>query len=509
MLKKITLPAFVSSKLAMYFIHIIKLQAMDSKQFRNYAHQLVDWMADYLENVERMPVKAQCAPGDIYRQLPEEAPAVGEDMDSIFQDFQKIILPGMTHWQSPRFFAYFPANSSFPSILAEMLTATLGAQCMKWETSPAAAELEERMMNWLKEMTGIPGHFHGVIQDTASTATLVAILSAREKHSEFQVNEKGLKWHDNFRIYCSTETHSSIEKAVKIAGLGSQNLVKVAVDEDYRMETGALKKAIESDIKMNNKPICVIATLGTTGSTAIDPLEEIAAVCSRYDIWLHVDAAYAGSALILPEYRWMIKGIEYADSFVFNPHKWLFTNFDCSAYFVKDKYTLLRTLQIVPEYLRTESQGRVNDYCDWGIPLGRRFRALKLWFVIRTYGVKGLQQKLKYHLTLAEELSDIIRRDTEFEIMAPVNFNLVCFRYKPPGTEDTNKLNSLNEALLKKINETGSAYLTHTRLDGHFTLRMVIAQTNVQKSHVQETWKLIKAKAAEVKHIDIGPDNKS
>jgi aromatic-L-amino-acid decarboxylase len=472
---------------------------MDSHQFRNYGHQLVDWMADYLDNVERLPVKAQCNPGEIYRQLPEKAPQEGEEMDRIFQDFQKIILPGMTHWQSPNFFAYFPANSSYPSVLAEMLTATLGAQCMKWETSPAAAELEERVMNWIKEMTGLPNHFHGVIQDTASTATLVAILSAREKYSEFQVNEKGLKWHDNFRIYCSIETHSSIEKAVKIAGIGSQNLVKVAVDEDYRMDVGALKKAIEGDLKSNNKPVCIIATLGTTGSTAVDSLEEIASVCSRYDIWLHVDAAYAGSALILPEYRWMIKGIEYADSFVFNPHKWLFTNFDCSAYFVKDKYTLLRTLQIVPEYLRTESQGKVNDYCDWGIPLGRRFRALKLWFVIRTYGVAGLQKKLKYHISLAEKLSDIIRHDPDFEIMAPVNFNLVCFRYKPAGTDDTELLDKLNETLLRKINQSGKAYLTHTRLEGQFTLRMVIAQTSVEKRHVEAAWDLIKTMAEGIK----------
>lgn len=455
-------------------------------------------MADYLEQVEKLPVKAQSEPGDIYRQLPDKAPMDGERMEDVFRDFIQIILPGMTHWQSPNFFGYFPANSSYPSVLAEMLTATLGAQCMKWETSPAAAELEERLMNWLKEMTGLPRNFQGVIQDSASSATLVAILSAREKHSDYQVNEKGLKWHDNFRVYSSNETHSSVEKAVKVAGLGSHNLVKVAVDEDYRMDVRALKNAIEADLKVNNKPICVVATLGTTGSTAVDPLEEIASICSRYDIWLHVDAAYAGSALILPEYRWMIKGVEYADSFVFNPHKWLFTNFDCSAYFVKDKYALLRTLQIVPEYLKTQNQGKVNDYCDWGIPLGRRFRALKLWFVIRSFGVKGLQDKLKHHLTLAEKLSDVIREDPDFEIMAPVNFNLICFRYKPAGMEETTALDKLNESLLREINRSGKAYLTHTRLDGQFVLRMVIAQTNVEQRHVDQAWKLIREKAGEI-----------
>ena len=465
---------------------------MDNQAFRSYAHEFVDWMADYLEQVEKLPVKAQVEPGDIFRQIPEKAPLKGESMAEIFIDFMNIILPGMTHWQSPNFFAYFPANSSYPSVLAEMLTATLGAQCMKWETSPAAAELEEKMMEWLKEMTGLPKHFHGVIQDTASTATLVAILNAREKHSEFQVNEKGMKWFDSYRVYCSTETHSSIEKAVKIAGIGSQNLVKVGVDDQFRLDPRLLKDSIESDLKVGNKPICVVATLGTTGVTAIDPLEEIANICSRYGIWLHVDAAFAGSALILPEFRWMIKGVEHADSFVFNPHKWLFTNFDCSAYFVKDKYALLRTLQVIPEYLRTQDQGKVNDYCDWGVPLGRRFRSLKLWFVLRSFGTETLQEKLRNHIRMARELAERINQAEEFELMAPVTVNLVCFRYKPKGIEDEKELNRINEVLLKKINDTGQIYLTHTRLNGKYILRMVIGQTNVEQRHVDEAWKLIR-----------------
>ncbi|MFO7615305.1 MAG: pyridoxal-dependent decarboxylase [Bacteroidales bacterium] len=465
---------------------------MDNKVFRKYAHEFVDWMADYLEQVAHLPVKAQTEPGDIFKQISDHPPDEGEEMAEIFIDFMKIIVPGMTHWQSPNFFAYFPANSSYPSILAEMLTATLGAQCMKWETSPAAAELEEKMMNWLKEMTGLPGHFHGVIQDSASTATLVAILTAREKMSDYQVNERGLKWFDNFRIYCSTETHSSIEKAVKIAGLGRKNLVRVGVDGELRMDPRLLKLSIESDLKVGNKPACVVATLGTTGTTAIDPLKEIAEICSRYNIWLHVDAAFAGSALILPEYRWMIKGIKQADSFVFNPHKWLFTNFDCSAYFVKDKYALLRTLQVVPEYLRTADQGKVNDYCDWSVPLGRRFRALKLWFVLRSFGVKTLQEKLRLHLSLARELSEMIARDEDFELMAPVTLNLVCFRYKPKGITNEDDLNKINEDLLKKINKSGEAYMTHTKIDGKFAIRMVVAQTNVAKEHVVNAWKLVR-----------------
>jgi aromatic-L-amino-acid decarboxylase len=470
---------------------------MDNLAFRKYAHEFVDWMADYLEQVEKLPVKAQVEPGDIYRQIPEKPPVKGESMAEIFIDFMNIILPGMTHWQSPNFFAYFPANSSYPSVLAEMLTATLGAQCMKWETSPAAAELEEKVMNWLRGMTGLPRNFQGVIQDSASTATLVAILNAREKHSEFQVNEKGMKWFDNFRVYCSTETHSSIEKAVKVAGIGSQNLVKIGVDDQFRLVPRLLKSAIESDLKVGNKPVCVVATLGTTGVTAIDPLQEIAGICSRYGIWLHVDAAFAGSALILSEFRWMIKGVEHADSFVFNPHKWLFTNFDCSAYFVKDKYSLIRTLQVLPEYLRTQDQGKVNDYCDWSVPLGRRFRALKLWFVLRSFGVAALQEKLRFHILLAKELAERIDQEEGFELMAPVTMNLVCFRYRPKGIDDENELSRINEMLLKKINATGKIYLTHTKLNGKYVSRMLIGQTNVERKHVEEAWKLIRMMSSE------------
>ena len=473
---------------------------MDNKEFRSYAHEFVDWMADYLEQVEKLPVKAQVEPGDIYRQIPDKAPVKGESMAEIFIDFMNIILPGMTHWQSPNFFAYFPANSSYPSLLAEMLTATLGAQCMKWETSPAAAELEEKMMEWLKEMTGLPKHFQGVIQDSASTATLVAILNAREKLSEFQVNEKGMKWFDNFRVYCSTETHSSIEKAVKIAGIGSQNLVKVGVDDRHSLDPRLLKQAIEADLKVGNKAVCVVATLGTTGVTAIDPLAEIAKICSRHGIWLHVDAAFAGSALILPEFRWMIKGVEYADSFVFNPHKWLFTNFDCSAFYVKDKYSLIRTLQVLPEYLRTADQGKVNDYCDWSVPLGRRFRALKLWFVLRNFGTEALQEKLRDHIRMARSLAELIGQEEEFELMAPVTMNLVCFRYKPKDVEDENELNRINEALLKKINDSGKIFLTHTKINGKYVLRMVIGQTNVEQKHVDNAWALVQSSKLDISH---------
>ena len=463
---------------------------LNNDDFRAQAHSFVDWMADYLEKIDKYSVKSKVNPGEIFNQLPNKPPTESENMEQIFQDFQHIILPGITHWQSPNFFAYFPANSSYPSLLAEMLTATLGTQCMIWETSPAAAELEEKVLNWLKSMIGLPESFVGVIQDTASTATLTAILTAREKHSAFQINEQGIQ-DNHYRIYGSTETHSSIEKAVKIAGLGKNNLVKVSVGSDYSMDPKALKKTISDDIVKGLIPVCVVATIGTTGSTAIDSIKEISEICSEFDIWLHVDAAFAGSVLILDEYRWMIDGIEKVDSFVFNPHKWMFTNFDCSAYYVKDKNALIDTFSILPEYLRTQTAGKVNDYRDWGIQLGRRFRALKLWFVIRNFGVNGLKDKIRIHIDLAIKLENWINESKEFEIVTPRNLNLVCFRYHPEQINDIEQLNKLNEDLLHKINESGKMYITHTKLNGIYTLRMVIGQTNVTEDHVKKAWKLI------------------
>ena len=471
---------------------------MDNQSFREQAHLMVDWMADYMGEVENFPVKSQVQPGAIYQSLPGQAPSEGEEMSAIMRDFNDIIMPGITHWQSPNFFAYFPANSSYPSVLAEMLTATLGAQCMLWETSPAATELEELMMNWLKAMTGLPTGWHGVIQDTASTSTLAAILSARERITGFNGNQDGPAALMGLRVYCSAETHSSVEKAVKIAGLGRSNLVKIGVDENFRMDTALLRNAIERDLEAGLKPACVVATLGTTGCTAIDPVAAIAALTSHYNIWLHVDAALAGTALVLPEYRFMTAGIELADSFVFNPHKWMFTNFDCSAYFVKEKEALIRTFEILPEYLKTGTHGKVNDYRDWGVPLGRRFRALKLWFVIRTFGIAGIQQKVREHIRLAGWFKQKIAADDHFELMALVTMNLVCFRLHPKGINDAAELNRLNERLLSRLNSGGKVYLTHTKLNGAYTLRMVIAQTYVQERHVHAAWELIRTIGYEI-----------
>ncbi len=471
---------------------------MNSEQFRNEAHRLADWMADYFEEVESYPVKPDSEPGDILKQLPKHAPGTGESFDDILDDFNDIIMPGMTHWESPNFMAYFPANKSYPSVLAEMLTATLGAQCMSWITSPAATELEERMMEWLRGMTGLPESFTGVIQDTASTATLAALLMARERVSDFGVNEEGFYGRDTYTVYCSSETHSSIEKDVKIAGFGKQNLRKIGVDENYAMDSEQLEAVIRKDLEEGLKPACVVATLGTTGSTAIDPLPEIADICSRYEIFLHIDAAFAGTALLLPEMRGMIEGIEQADSFVFNPHKWMFTNFDCSAFYVRDEALLVRTFEIYPEYLKAPEDERVKNYRDWGIQLGRRFRALKLWFVIRCFGVEGLRKKIRHHLELTAGLKEKIAHNKDFELLAPVPLNTLCFRYCPPHFSDEEKLNELNEQLLNAINKTGKLFITHTKLGGKFTLRMVIGNTNVQQRHVDGAWNLIQQKASEL-----------
>lgn len=472
---------------------------INSKEFRKYAHEFVDWMADYLESIEKLPVKSQVKPGDIYRQIPDNPPEEGESMDQIFKDFQEIILPGMTHWQSPNYFAYFTANSSYPSLLAEMLTSTMAAQCMVWETSPAAAELEEKVLHWLRDMIGLPKMFEGVIQDTASTATLVALLTAREKYTSYRINEIGFQANNYFRIYCSSEAHSSIEKAVKMAGFGRQALVKVDCDDTLAIKPESLVKCIKDDIRSGYIPLCVVAALGTTGTLAIDPLQPMADICEEYDLWLHVDAAFAGTALVLPEQRGMIKGIEQVDSFVFNPHKWMFTNFDCSAYFVKDTESLVWTFEILPEYLKTGTRGTVKDYRDWGVQLGRRFRALKLWFVIRDYGVEGIKQKVQDHIDWATELGEQIQSEPGFELIAPQHLSLVCFRYRPKAANSYDAVNKLNMSLMQKLNESGKIYLTHTRVSGLVTLRMVIAQTYVTRDHVQDAWYLILQTALEMK----------
>jgi len=467
---------------------------MNPDEFRKYAHELVDWMAGYMENVEKYPVKSLVNPGEVFNKIPDSPPSESEPFSALMKDFEEIILPGITHWQNPNFFAYFPANTSPPSILAEMLVSALGAQCMIWETSPAAAELEEKMMIWLRDMIGLPEGFEGVIQDSASTATLAAILTAREKVTGFYVNAEGIKGSGTLKVYCSDQTHSSVEKAVKISGIGRKNLIKIPVRDDFSMNTEKLEEEIMKDIKLGFTPCCVVATIGTTGTTAVDSIRDIGEICRRNGVWLHVDAAMAGTALILPEFQWMLNGKEYIDSFVFNPHKWMFTNFDCTAYFVKDAGTLIRTFEVLPEYLKTRTRGKVNDYRDWGVPLGRRFRALKLWSVIRSYGTDGLKEKVRCHIAIASKLAKMISEETDFEILAPVVISVVCFRYHPAGYNDE-QLNKINEKLNHLLNDSGKLYLSHTALNGKYTLRMVTAQTNVTLEHVERAWINIKSTA--------------
>ena len=464
---------------------------LDLEDFRKIAHEMVEWICDYHSRIEQLPVRSQAKPGSIFDQLPDSAPESGETIDRIVADFDRILLPGMTHWQSPKFFAYFPANASYPSLLAEFLTAGMAAQCMNWDTSPAAAELEERMMNWIRDAIRLPGDWHGVIHDGASMATLTAMLTAREKAVNWEINEKGFQRQPAFRLYCSTEAHSSIEKGARIAGFGRKNLVKIPVDEQLAMNPDLLEKQILSDLSAGLNPLMVVIALGTTGTTAIDPLKRVAEICNKHGLWLHVDAAYAGTALLLPEYQWMIDGIELADSFVFNPHKWMFTHFDCTAYYVRDREALIRTFEILPEYLKTGPATEVNNYRDWGIPMGRRFRALKLWFVIRNYGLEGIRTRLREHIALAANLEQEISRHPSFEIMAPRNLNVVCFRFRPPQMTHSGEIDRLNIELERRVNESGAIFFTHTRVSEAYTLRMVIAQTYVNERHVSEAWQMI------------------
>ena len=458
--------------------------------FFRYHKLITSWISGYFRRIEDLPVKSQVNPGDIYNRIADHIPIKGENLEEIIRDLDDVILPGMTHWQHPNFHAYFAANSSVESLFAEMVSSAMSAQCMIWATSPAAAELEQRMMEWMRDAMGLPAEWEGVIQDTASTASLVSLITARELKTDFKSNYEGVP--NNLRVYCSKETHSSVEKAMAIAGMGRNNLVKIAVDSEQRLSVSLLEEAIKEDIREGLKPCAVVVALGTTGTLAIDPLKEIAKVASNYDLWLHIDAAYAGTALFLPEYRWMIAGIQQADSFVFNPHKWLFTNFDCTAYYVKDADLLIRTFEILPEYLKTSPRGAVNDYKDWGIALGRRFRALKLWFVLRSYGLVGIQNTLRNQIQWTEALVQHLRDQPGFDIVRPAFLNFFCFRLKNPLNEQSEEeINALNAGYLDMINESGEAYLSHTRIENKFVIRVVIGQTYVEQRHVDDLFKIL------------------
>ena len=462
---------------------------MTIDEFKNNAYKVIDWIADYYKNVDSFPVLSQAAPGDIRSKLPDHPPEDGETFEAVLADMNEKILPGITHWQSPNFFAFFPCNSSGPAILGDMLSTGLGVQGMLWATSPACTELETHVLDWLVDMLDLPQKFKstgsggGVIQDTASSATLCALVAAREKASNGNINETGFD--GTLRVYTSSQSHSSIEKAVKIAGIGKHNLRSIAVDNEFAMRPSELRRAIEQDITDGLTPAFVCATVGTTSSTALDSLTEIGSICSEFGIWLHVDAAMAGSAAICPEYRFIHKGMEFANSYCFNPHKFLLTNFDCSCFYVSDRDALIDSLSIMPEYLKNKASesNSVFDYRDWQIPLGRRFRSLKLWIVIRHYGIKGMQAHIRQHIESAKALTEEINKDDRFELMAPTVINLVCFRYK--GSD------KFNEALVQRLNNSGKLYLIHTKLNNKYTIRFSIGQTKTTWDHVIKAWGLI------------------
>lgn len=467
---------------------------MTPEEFRNRGHAVVDWIADYYQKIESFPVLSRVEPGDIRAQLPQEAPAHPEPFEQILADVEKLIVPGITHWQSPNFFAFFPCNASGPAILGDLLSSGFGVQGMLWATSPACTELETHVLDWLVTALGLPEKFRssntggGVIQDTASSSALCAVLAARERATKFISNRTGAK--QKLVAYTSNQAHSSIEKAVKIAGVGSENLRLVAVDETLAMRPDALVAAIQQDKASGFTPFFVCGTVGTTSSNGMDPLDKIGAICRQQNLWFHVDAAMSGTAALCPEFRHFQNGLEHADSYCFNPHKWMFTNFDCDCFYVADRKGLVETLSVLPEYLRNKAteSGAVIDYRDWHVPLGRRFRALKLWFVLRYYGIEGLQFHVREHVRLAQEFAARVREDKRFELVVPPPLNLVCFRLN--GSDE------LNQKLMDALNRSGDLYLTHTKLNGRVVLRMSIAQTNTETRHVEKAWRRIREEAS-------------
>jgi aromatic-L-amino-acid decarboxylase len=466
---------------------------MSSEDFRRYGHAVVDWIAAYLDNVETLPVLSRAKPGEIASSLPAEAPSTAESMDDILADVDRLIMPGITHWQSPNFFGFFPANTSGPSILGEMMTAGLGVQGMIWATSPACTEVETRVLDWLVDMLGLPAFFRsttdggGVIQDTASSATLCALLTARERATQHATNLAGVE--TKLTAYTSVHSHSSVEKAMMVAGLGRQQLRLVEVDAEFAMRPDALAHMIAADRHAGRIPAFIGATVGTTSSNAIDPVPDIGEIALREKIWLHVDAAMSGTAALCPEFRWIQNGLEFADSYCFNPHKWMFTNFDCDCFWVRRRAELIRTLSILPEYLKNDAtlSGDVFDYRDWHIPLGRRFRALKLWFVIRYYGFEGLQTLVRDHVAMTQQLAQWIDDDPDFERVAPVPLNLVCFRHVAGD--------AVTQRILETVNASGSMYVTHTRLNDRYVIRCCIGNSRTTQKHVDAAWAAIRQAA--------------
>ena len=466
---------------------------MTPDEFRRWGREAVEWIASYLERVEELPVLSRAEPGQVRAALPAHPPERGEPFDAVLRDLDRVILPGITHWQSPSFFGYFPANASGPAVLGELLSAGLGVQGMLWSTSPACTELETHVMDWLVDLLGLPERFRstgdggGVIQDSASSAALCALVAARERATDGRANRDGVD--RRLAVYVTSQTHSSIEKAVRIAGLGSSAVRTVAVDETYAMRPEDLAACIAADRTAGAVPCLAVATVGTTSSNAMDPVRAIGEVCAREGVWLHADGAMSGTAAVCPELRFVNDGLELADSYCFNPHKWMFVNFDCSAFYVADRAALVGALGILPEYLRNAASesGAVIDYRDWQVPLGRRFRALKLWATIRHYGAEGLRHHVREHVRLAREFAGWVRGDERLELAAPVPLNLVCFRHRDGDAR--------TQRVMDRVNGSGRLFLTHTRLDGRLVLRMSIGGTYTERRHVESAWAAIQEAA--------------
>ena len=474
---------------------------MTSDEFRRHGHELVDWIAEYLEHADRYPVLATVKPGDIVRALPAEAPEDPEPFDRIMGDFERVLLPGVTHWNHPGFFAYFAITGSAPGVLAEFLSAALNQQAMLWRTSPAATELEEVALAWLRRLIGLPDAFEGVIYDTASIATLHALATARETAIP-AVRAKGLAGRTDVprvAVYCSDQTHSSIDKAMIAIGLGHESLRRIPTDDAFKMRIDALEDQIARDRADGVRPIAVVATVGTTSTTSIDPVAAIADVCERERMWLHVDAAYGGVAAMLPSHRQVLAGADRADSIVVNPHKWLFTPVDLSAFYCRRMDALRAAFSLTPEYLQTREAGSVRNLMDTGVPLGRRFRALKLWMILRSFGASAIRAALTEHMRLARELASWIDGHPDFERLAPVPFSVVCFRWRPKNrsAEDA-ELDDLNQKIVDLVNATGEVFISPTRLRGRLALRIAIGHLKTTERHVRRAWDLVVETSASV-----------
>lgn len=469
-----------------------QLGDISSEDFRKYGYQVVDWLANYFDEMENMPVLSQVEPDWLKNSLPKSAPENGEDFGNVLTDMDRLILPAVTHWNHPNFHGLFATSTSAVGVFGEMFTAAFDMKAMLWRTSPASTELEDVVLDWLRQMMDLPEHFEGIIYDTASVSTMHAIAAAREK-AGLSIRADGMSGRDDvplLRVYCSKHVHSSIDKGVITLGLGLKSLRKIECNERFEMIADKLAEAIEEDLTDGYKPICVIPTIGTTSTSSVDPVDAIADICEKYGIWLHVDTAYAGSTAIVPEFREHFKGWERADSIVVNPHKWLFTPFDLSVLYCKDLSVLKDAFSLVAEYLKTSDEQTVKNGMDYGVQLGRRFRALKFWFVIRYFGVEGMQARLREHCRLARLFASWVEVSPDFEMMAPVPFALVCFRIKPVGMSE-NEINDLNESIMNDINASGEAYLSHTKLNGKFTLRLSVGSIRVEERHLMKVWDIL------------------